>query len=159
MPGLRALELVRQRNGSQQLDINTLGTVSEFMQSTNSTSIVLLNSEQTSPQSSIKDKQSEIKAFWAGEQDKGKMYEYYVGYIFEKDGYYVQYIGRKQGNKDMGIDLACHKGHYTLMIQCKYHDGAKGTTSVKCIHQLYGACREYALDNPSEIVIGTLHHR
>lgn len=70
----------------------------------------------------------------------GKMYERYIGYIYEQDGYEVEYRGIEKGLKDGGIDLVCRKKGKTLLIQCKCWK-QESTIYEKHICQLYGASR------------------
>ena len=164
MPMLRALEVHSPISNIVTSDVTSLHAPSEALQKSQQLSIILLSARENISQQGIKrhnmtqeEKEERIKQFWASDPDKGRMYEHYVGYIFEKSGYRVEYFGRRQGNKDMGRDLICQKGHNTMIVQCKYHDSAKGTESVKCIYQLFGTCREYSLDHPDQIVIGALY--
>ena len=49
----------------------------------------------------------------------GRLYERYVGYIWEMKGYNVDYVGIFKGYEDLGRDLICHKGNEIVVIQCK----------------------------------------
>lgn len=72
----------------------------------------------------------------------GKMYERYIGYVYEKRGYKVEYRGIELGLKDGGIDLICRKGNEILLVQCKNWK-QESTIYEKHICQLYGASRFY----------------
>ena len=72
----------------------------------------------------------------------GKMYERYIGYLYERDGYDVQYRGMELGLKDGGIDLVCRKRGETILVQCK-NWRMESTIYEKHICQLYGASRYY----------------
>lgn len=103
-----------------------------------------------------------VQEFWNkltnGDKAKaGKLYEQYVGYMYEKAGYYVEYNGILKQNQDMGRDLICQRGHRTIIIQCKYSQSPKGIVKVACVHQLFGSYWQYALEHPSELVRGVLY--
>lgn len=80
----------------------------------------------------------------------GKMYERYIGYIYEKDGYEVEYRGIEKGLKDGGIDLVCRKKGETRLIQCKCWN-QESTIYEKHICQLYGATRFYDKCNAKRV--------
>ena len=103
-----------------------------------------------------------VQEFWSkltnGDKAKaGKLYEQYIGYIYEKAGYHVEYNGILKQNQDMGRDLICQKGHRTIIIQCKYSQSSKSIIKVACIHQLFGSYWQYALEHPDELVRGVLY--
>lgn len=79
----------------------------------------------------------------------GKMYERYIGYQYETQGYDVQYRGIEMGLKDGGIDLICRKGGEILLVQCK-NWSLDSTIYEKHICQLYGASRFYDKDRIQE---------
>ena len=72
----------------------------------------------------------------------GKMYERYIGYLYEQDGYDVEYRGIEMGLKDGGIDLVCNKQGEVLLVQCKNWK-QDSIIYEKHICQLYGACKFY----------------
>lgn len=67
----------------------------------------------------------------------GIEYERYIGYLYEKQGYKVQYVGALKGKQDMGRDVIAIKDGKTLVIQCKRWAKEK-TIHEKHIFQLYG---------------------
>lgn len=75
----------------------------------------------------------------------GKEYERYIGYLYEQQGYKVQYHGIKKGLADLGIDLICTKGKETLLIQCKNWSKSKNIHE-NAINQLFGTSMKYYLD-------------
>lgn len=90
----------------------------------------------------LEDELGETAADIASRQKAGEQYEKYVGAIFRRQGYSVNYNGIKRGFDDEGIDLICKKADEVLLIQCK--NWAKD----KIIHenyvfQLYGAWKFY----------------
>lgn len=52
-------------------------------------------------------------------KDIGKMYERYLGYFYEKQGYDIQFIGIEKGVEDLGQDLICSKDNEVIVIQAK----------------------------------------
>lgn len=68
----------------------------------------------------------------------GIEYERYIGYMYEKKGFRVQYHGALMGKQDMGRDLLVEKGNELLVIQCKRWAKEK-TIHEKHIFQLYGS--------------------
>ena len=77
----------------------------------------------------------------------GIEYERFVGYLYEKRGYQVTYIGALKGKEDMGRDLIVSNGKKTLVIQCKYWSAEK-TIHEKHIFQLYGSLVHYRISHP-----------
>ena len=49
----------------------------------------------------------------------GRDYERFIGYLFERKGYYVVYNGALEGKADGGIDLIACKDGLIHLIQCK----------------------------------------
>lgn len=76
----------------------------------------------------------------------GRDYELYIGYLYSKKGYSVDYFGERMGLEDLGRDLICKKGNQTLIIQCKYWSKAKQIHE-KHITQLYGTLVSYCIEN------------
>lgn len=68
----------------------------------------------------------------------GLMYERYIGYFFESNGYDVEYNGAKNKFKDMGRDLIVCKDDEMFIIQTKYWKKFK-KISENHIFQLYGS--------------------
>lgn len=67
----------------------------------------------------------------------GIFYERYIGFIYEKDGYSVDYSGIRKGFEDQGRDLIATKGNDVLVIQCKRWSRSH-IIHEKHIYQLYG---------------------
>lgn len=76
----------------------------------------------------------------------GRDYERYIGYLYEQDGYTVEYIGIEKGLEDLGRDLICQKGDKIEIIQCKYWANHK-VIHEKHINQLYGTVVKYYIEN------------
>ena len=58
----------------------------------------------------------------------GLLYEYYIGYKYEMDGYHVIYHGATKGKKDLGRDIIATKDSNTIVIQCKFWSQKKKYT-------------------------------
>ena len=67
----------------------------------------------------------------------GRMYERYLGYKYEQDGWTVAYNGATAGLHDMGRDLICTKDTVVKVVQAKYWS-RQSTIHEKHIFQLYG---------------------
>lgn len=87
----------------------------------------------------------------------GRDYEYYIGYLYTKKGYTVEYFGSEKGLEDLGRDLIAKKGNHILIIQCKYWS-TKKQIHEKHINQLYGTMIAYCFENnlPTDRVHGVL---
>lgn len=85
----------------------------------------------------------------------GKMYERYIGYLYEQKGYKVEYRGIELGLKDGGIDLVCKKKGEVLLVQCKNWK-QESTIYEKHICQLYGASKFYDKDYIQKEYAGSL---
>lgn len=79
----------------------------------------------------------------------GKLYERFVGYIYELYGYDVEYYGAIHGISDMGRDLIVRKNHKIFIVQTKCWAGYK-TISESHIFQLYGSLVHFKKTNKSE---------
>lgn len=67
----------------------------------------------------------------------GRIYERYLGYLYEQDGWAVTFIGALEGLEDMGRDLLCVRQDEAHVVQAKYWSKHK-TIHEKHIFQLYG---------------------
>lgn len=76
----------------------------------------------------------------------GRDYERYIGYLYESDGYEVQYVGIEDGLEDLGRDLICTKGDTVEVVQCKYWASYK-VIREKYINQLYGTAVKYYIEH------------
>jgi hypothetical protein len=75
------------------------------------------------------------------------MYERYLGYLYESDGWTVTYFGANEGLEDMGRDLLCIKESMMHVVQAKYWAKHK-TLHEKHIFQLYGTTVLLPLTRP-----------
>ena len=78
--------------------------------------------------------------------EAGRDYERYVGYLYEQDGFTVEYWGAIEGLADLGRDLIARKDGLTAIVQCKRWSDEK-TIHEKHIFQLIGTSIEYACLN------------
>lgn len=79
----------------------------------------------------------------------GRDFERFIGYLFEKEDFYVEYYGIEKKINDLGRDLIVKDVNTTLIIQCKYWSKNK-TIHEKHIAQLFGTTYKYKIDNPNE---------
>lgn len=94
---------------------------------------------------SIQRNQMALERYWQRPKPKwliGRIYERYVGYVFESKGYDVDYVGIFKGYEDLGRDLICKKGNEIVIIQCKYWSQFK-TIFEKHIFQFFGTVFQY----------------
>lgn len=91
-----------------------------------------------------------LDRFWKRRKSKrmiGKIYERYVGYLYESQGYDVNYQGIIKGYEDLGRDLICKGPDEIVIIQCKYWSQFK-TIYEKHIFQFFGTVFQYKDMNP-----------
>ncbi len=91
-----------------------------------------------------------LDRYWKRHKSKahiGRMYERFVGYLYEEQGYDVEYVGIIKGFEDLGRDLICKKGKDVVVIQCKCWSKFK-TIYEKHIFQFFGTVFEYKYKNP-----------
>lgn len=114
-----------------------------------------LTKEEFRKLSSVERNQMALDRFLArGNKPKwllGRMYERYVGYLFEESGYDVEYTGIFKGYEDLGRDLICTKGKEIVVVQCKNWSKFK-TIFEKHIFQFFGTVFQYKDQNPDKKV-------
>lgn len=76
----------------------------------------------------------------------GRDYEMYVGYLYEQEGYSIEYKGIIDGFEDLGRDIIATKNGEVCIIQCKYWAQYKEIHE-KHIFQLFGTTMEYWIKN------------
>lgn len=77
----------------------------------------------------------------------GKMYEHYIGYLYEQKGWDVEYFGIAERYEDFGRDLIATKGKKCHIIQCKNWSKYKKIYE-NHIFQLFGTTFEYQGQHP-----------
>lgn len=82
-------------------------------------------------------------------KDIGKMYERYLGYFYEKQGYDIQFIGIEKGVEDLGQDLICFKGNEVIVIQAKCWAKDKEIRE-RHIFQLFSTTLLHKMENPNK---------
>ena len=87
----------------------------------------------------------------------GRDYELYVGYLYSKKGFKVDYYGSFNSIDDLGRDLIIKSPEKTLIVQCKYWSKDK-LIHEKHINQLFGTTVSYSIENniPLDKVTGIL---
>lgn len=98
--------------------------------------------------------QMALDRFWKRPKSKwliGRLYERYVGYLYEKDGYDVDYVGIFKGFEDLGRDLICRKGNDFVVIQCKNWAEFR-TIYEKHVFQFFGTVFQYKDENKDKKV-------
>ncbi len=77
----------------------------------------------------------------------GRDYELFVGHLFARDGYHVEYTGSLFRFDDLGRDLVVTKGVRVFIVQCKYWSKEKQIHE-KHIFQLFGTSMCYQMEHP-----------
>lgn len=109
-----------------------------------------LTKEEYRKLSSVERNQMALERFWKRPKSKwllGRIYERYVGYLYEQKGYDVEYTGIFRGYEDLGRDLICTKNNEIIIIQCKNWSQFK-TIYEKHIFQFFGTVFQYRDQNP-----------
>lgn len=91
----------------------------------------------------------------ASSRGVGMLYELFLGYNYEQQGYKVVYPGVMEGFADKGRDLICIKDTETLIVQAKCWSKLK-TVRENVVCQLFGTMCEYRRNHPLENVKGVL---
>lgn len=109
--------------------------------------------------SSLEKNQMALERYWKRPKSKwliGRIYERYVGYLYERQGYSVEYVGIFKGYEDLGRDLICSKGNEIIVIQCKNWSQFK-TIYEKHIFQFFGTVFQYKDENKDKKVRGVFY--
>lgn len=108
---------------------------------------------------SLERNQMALDRFWKRSKSKwliGRLYERYIGYLYEQQGYDVEYVGIFKGFEDLGRDLICHKGRNMVVIQCKYWSKFR-TIYEKHIFQFFGTVFQFRDENPDKAVTAVFY--
>lgn len=108
-----------------------------------------LTKEEYRKLSTAEKNQLALDRYWKRPKSKwhiGKIYERYVGYLYEKGGYDVEYVGIFKGFEDLGRDVIAEKGKDLIVIQCKNWSKFK-TIYEKHIFQFFGTVFQYKDEN------------
>lgn len=100
-----------------------------------------------------------LNRFWSRPKSKsliGRLYERYVGHLYERAGYDVEYVGIFCGLEDLGRDLLCRLGDELLIVQCKNWSRFR-TIYEKHIFQFFGTVFQYQDENPKTAVRGLFY--
>jgi len=113
-----------------------------------------LTKEEYRKLSTIKRNELALERFWRRPKSKwliGRLYERYVGYLYEEQGYDVEYVGVFKGFEDLGRDLICKNDKEIIVIQCKNWSKFR-TIYEKHIFQFFGTVFQYRDENPKKKV-------
>ncbi len=113
-----------------------------------------LTKEEYRKLSTTEKNQLALDRYWKRPKSKwhiGKIYERYVGYLYEEKGYEVDYVGIFKGFEDLGRDIIARKGKDLIVIQCKYWSKFK-TIYEKHIFQFFGTVFQYKDENKNKDV-------
>jgi len=103
---------------------------------------------------SVERNQMALDRFWSRPKSKwliGRLYERYIGYLYEVQDFDVEYIGIFKGYEDLGRDLICKKDNELIVIQCKNWSQFR-TIYEKHIFQFFGTVFQYRKENPEKNV-------
>ena len=76
----------------------------------------------------------------------GRFYERYLGYLYERDGWKVEYHGIVEGFEDLGRDLICKKENQIAIVQAKCWASEK-LIHEKHIFQLFGTTQLFLMNH------------
>lgn len=76
----------------------------------------------------------------------GRLYERYLGYLYEREGWKVEYHGIVEGFEDLGRDLICKKENQIAIVQAKCWASAK-LIHEKHIFQLFGTTQLFLMNH------------
>lgn len=99
-----------------------------------------LNKQEYEKLSTTERNQLALDRYWERNKSRleiGRVYERYIGYLYEQDGWRVTYEGILKGFEDFGRDLVCRKDAHVHIVQCKYWSQHKEIRE-KHIFQLFG---------------------
>lgn len=136
-----------------------LDSVDTIVKAEEGSAVQYLSREEYQALSNSERNQLALDRFWEQNKSKrliGKLYERYVGYLYEKQGYYVDYFGITEGLSDLGRDLICSNDNEILLVQCKNWSRSK-TIYEKHIFQFFGTMYQFAKNNSGKPVRGAFY--
>lgn len=113
-----------------------------------------VSKEEYRTYSTVKKNQLALDRYWErrlSNKGIGNLYERYVGFLYEMDGYEVEYKGILSGLEDLGRDLIASKNNEIIVVQCKYWSEFK-MIHENHIFQFFGTTYKYKTDNPRKKV-------
>jgi hypothetical protein len=93
--------------------------------------------------------QRALDRYWKSRKSSwqvGRDYERYIGFLYEREGFSVQYQGIEKELEDLGRDLICRKRDQIEIVQCKYWREEK-TIHEKHINQLFGTTVKFYIES------------
>lgn len=82
----------------------------------------------------------------------GIQYERYIGHLYEKEGFDVEYHGALRGKEDLGIDLICRKGQLVRVVQCKRLSPLKAIpVRENVVAQIFGSSVFFAMRSGMDV--------
>lgn len=137
-------------------DQNDLQLFKEYTEEERQDEVInYLTKEEYRKLSSAARNQLALDRFWQRPKSNwllGKLYERYIGFLYEQKGFKVQYFGITERYEDLGRDLICTKGSEIHIVQCKNWSQFK-TIYEKHIFQLFGTYFEFKDKYPSAQVV------
>ena len=95
-----------------------------------------------------------LDRYWMKQKTRweiGRDYERFIGYKYERLGFFVRYQGILEGFSDFGRDLIASKDGVVEIVQCKYWSQHRQIHE-KHIFQLLGTALAYKLEHPTQQV-------
>ena len=93
-----------------------------------------------------------VNNFWQGfihdfrlgaKAGKSCTYDLYTGYLFEYNGFNVEYCGIANGVRDDGMNLICRKGSRAVLVRCK-----EEILTPNFVYYLAARALRFKMDNP-----------
>ena len=82
--------------------------------------------------------------------EAGIDYERYIGFLYEKRGFSVEYVGALRGVEDRGVDLIAKKKDLVEVVQCKRYSAVKEHwVRENTVAQIYGVTALYNMEHPN----------
>lgn len=133
----------------KELDIDDINPTKEVAEEDKDEVLYWLSREEYESLSETERNQRALGRYLKRKKTKreiGSDYERYIGWLYENEGYRVEYIGIIAGFEDYGRDLICKKGKEVIIVQCKCWS-IKKVIHEKHINQLYGTRIAYVVEN------------